>query len=206
MGKQRLLDLDRLRKQLNKESCDELFAEHKIPEEVAESAPTVDDLKKNPFPDISDDLEGDMLRQHVDAVITKNRFKSVGIDFVSFDQAFLLAATNKGPISVKDVRRIVNFLNIRKTKQAKEKLLNLLVMDKGKIPSDRSSGPKSGLSLNQVLMNFVDYCRDKNFSDSDWIASQRNLLEEDIFHETHKYIRLISRNFKIKLSAKSKRK
>ena len=79
-------------------------------------------------------------------------------------------------------------------------------MDKGKIPSERSSGPKSGLSLNQVLMNFVDYCRDKNFSDSDWIASQKNLLEEDLFLETHKYIRLIGSNFNIKLSGNKKRK
>jgi hypothetical protein len=206
MGKQRLLDLERLRKQLNIDDFDELFGEHQIPQEVTESMPSVDDLKKDPFPDISDDLEGDLLRHHVDAVITKSRFKSAGIDFVSFDQAFLLAASNKGPVPVKYVRKIGRFLEKRKTKQAKKKLLNLLVMDKGKIPSDRSSGPKSGLSLNQLLMNFVDYCRDKNFSNRDWIESQKNLLEEDLFLETHKYIRLISRNFNIKLSGNKKRK
>jgi hypothetical protein len=206
MGKQRLLDLDRLRKQLNKESCDELFGEHKIPEEVTESMPSNDDLKKDPFPDISDDLEGDLLRQHVDAVITKNRFKTEKVDSVTFDQAFLLAAYNEGPVPIKDVKKIINFLNTRKNKQTKKRLLNLLVMDKGKIPSDRSSSPKSGMSLNQLLINFVDYCRDKNFSDGDWIASQKKLLEEDLFLETNKYIRLIGRNFKIKLSGSKKRK
>jgi hypothetical protein len=206
MGKQRLLDLDRLRKQLNFDDFDELFGKHKIPQEVTESMPSVDDLKKDPFPDISDDLEGDLLRHHVDAVITKNRFRSEGVDFITFDQAFLLAASNKGPVPVKDVKKIKRFLDKRKTKPAKVKLLNLLLLDKGKMPSNKTTGPKSGLSLNQLLSNFVDYCKGKDFKDSDWIASQKGLLEEELFLETHKYIRLISRSFKIKLSGKIKRK
>jgi hypothetical protein len=97
-------------------------------------------------------------------------------------------------------------LDIQKTNQAKKNLFNNLVMDKGKFRFDGRPNTKSGISLNQILSYFVDYCEDKDFSDKNWIESQKNIIQESLFQDTHKYVRIIGRKFGIKLSGNNQNK
>ena len=53
---------------------------------------TDEEVKQNPFPDSTEDFEGDLLNEHLDALITFHRLKKAEINFVTFDQAYLIAA------------------------------------------------------------------------------------------------------------------
>ena len=101
MGKKRLLILDKLRKDEDKETSNQLFDDHPVPEEVETNLPDDEEIRQNPFPDSTEDFEGDLLNEHVDAVITYKRLKAAGINFVTFDQAYLVAAFKRNPIQIK---------------------------------------------------------------------------------------------------------
>jgi hypothetical protein len=206
MGKKRLLSLDRLRKIENLNNHKQLFDQHPLPKEVKENLVPIKTLKTNPIPDSTEDLDGDLLKEHVDAIITQHRLVSAGINFASFDQAFLLAKYNKDAIPIKMAEKIKKYLDARTTSKAREKLFDDFVMDKGKFPFDGRANSKSGASLNQILAEFVDYCEDKDFSDKDWIESQRNMIQESLLMDTYKYMRIIGRKFKIKLSGNNQSK
>ncbi len=207
MGKKRLLDLDRLKRLDNIDNCEQFFDKHPLPDNVVINLETlVESLKENPIPDSTEDLEGDLLKEHTDAVITYHRLKSANINFATFDQAFLLAAYNKDAIPVKEAKKIKAWLDEMRTTQAKKNRFNTFVMDKGKIPGEKQFGSKSGASLNHILSTFVDYFSDKDFNDKEWIELQKTLIEESIFLETNKYLKLIGRKFKIKLSGNNQTK
>jgi hypothetical protein len=206
MGKKRLLSLDRLRKIENIDKPKQIFDQHPLPNEIKQDLVPIKILKKNPFPDSTEDLEGDLLNEHVDAVITHHRLMTAGINFASFDQAFLLAKYNKDAIPIKMTKKIKKYLDIQKTTQEKKNLFNNLVMDKGKFPFDGRPNTKSGASLNHILGELVDYCNDNDFSDKDWIKSQKNILEKTLFLETHKNIKTLARKFGIKLSGNNQNK
>jgi hypothetical protein len=89
LGKNRLLELDRLRR-----------------DEGAISL-----LEENPLPDIAQDDEGARFKIHVDALVTWSRFKNEGIDFISFDQAALIASNRKQALELNLVKKLANKLN-----------------------------------------------------------------------------------------------
>ena len=105
MGKKRLLILDKLRKDEDKETYEALFEDHPIPEEVENGLLDDEQIRQNPFPDSTEDFEGDLLKEHVDALITFHRLKKAGINFVTFDQAYLIAAYKKNAIPSKNRKK-----------------------------------------------------------------------------------------------------
>ena len=74
-----------------------------------------EEIRQNPFPDSTEDLEGDLLKEHVDALITFHRLKNAGINFVTFDQAYLIAAYKKNPIPIKTAKKIADWLEEKGT-------------------------------------------------------------------------------------------
>ncbi len=202
MGKKRLLALDHLRRTQNVETCDALFEKNPIPEEVADSFISADDLKKNPFPDSTEDLEGELLKEHTDALITLDRLRKVGITFATFDQAYLLAACNKNALGVKTADKVRIWLNGKGTVRTKKKWFNIFVMDKGKFPERVASNPKSGDSLNQLFSNLISYCDSKDFNDVEWLRAQKAIMDENLFFGAHNAIILISKKFGIRFSKK----
>ena len=75
-------------------------------------------------------------------------------------------------------------------------------MDKGKFPDNRKVHAKSGDSLNQLLANIIDWYEKAPLDNSDWIANQKTVLDENFFFECNKRLKAISRKFEISLSVK----
>jgi hypothetical protein len=202
MGKKRLLILDKLRKDEDKDTYDALFTSHPIPEEVENSLLDAEEIKQNPFPDSTEDFEGDLLDEHVDAVITFKRLKTAGINFVTFDQAYLIAAYKKNPIPIKTAKKIADWLEEKGTIRTQKKWFNILVLNKMVFPDMRSRSSAPGDSLNYLLGNFVEYCKEVDFSDADWIEKQKEMVEGDFIQQSNFYLKKFARAFGISLSTR----
>ena len=169
IGKNRLLELDRLRKSLGTSSCEEA-------------------LSKFPPPDTTTDMDGTLTKEHFDAVVTYHRLKEVGLDFVDFDQARLIASYNGHAIEVKTARKIKNHLDQFKRKEQKKKFFEDYLLEQGRSPlgelrTARPAGPQG--SLNKCLADLVQYCRNANLADAAWIRDQKKKIAEDILLEAH---------------------
>jgi len=202
MGKSRLLALDHLRKAEDLDSCEKLFETNPFPEEVTDEILPAEYFEEHSFPDSTEDIDGELLNEHVNARITYQRLITAGINFVTFDQAFLLAACNKDAIGIKTAQKISNWLELYKNTRTKKKWFNIFVMDKGKFPDKREIKAKSGDSLNQLLANIIDWYEKAPLDNNDWIAKQKTILDENFFFEGNKRLKAISRKFKISLSVK----
>jgi hypothetical protein len=203
MGKKRLLILDKLRKDEDKDTYEALFESHPIPEEVEDSLPADEQIRKNPFPDSTEDLEGDLLNEHVDARITLSRLKSAGINFVTFDQAYLAAAYKKSAIPVKSAKKIADWLNEKGTTiRTQKKWFNILILNKMVFPerSSRQGAPRD--SINYMLGNFIAYCKECDFIDQEWITKQSELVDEDIVQRSYLYLKIVAKTLGIRLSTR----
>lgn len=202
MGKKRLLILDKLRKDEDKDSYEALFSDQPIPEEVENSLPDDEQIRENPFPDSTEDFEGDLLNEHVDAVITYKRLKAAGINFVTFDQAYLVAAFKRNPIPIKNAKKIADWLQEKGTVRTQKKWFDIFVLNKMVFPDreSRSSAPRD--SLDYLLGNFVEYCKDVDFNDADWIEKQKEMVEGDFILQSHFYLKKFARAFGISLSTR----
>ena len=95
LGKNRLLELERTRKELGK-SFNDLFTQF-------------------PFRDTTADHDGALFKEHVDGIVTYHRLQKAGVDCVEFDQAALIGAQLNGAITVKMATEISKWLKTKKT-------------------------------------------------------------------------------------------
>ena len=200
MGKKRLLILDKLRKDEDKDSYAALFSDQPIPEEVENRLPDDEEIRQNPFPDSTEDFEGDFLNEHVDAVITYKRLKAAGINFVTFDQAYLVAAFKRNPIQIKDAKKIAEWLQEKGTVRTQKKWFEILVLNKMVSPDRKPGQSAPSESLNSMLNNFVEYCKDRDFRDQDWVAQQKELINDDFVIQANRYLKKVARVFGISLT------
>lgn len=177
MGKKRLLALDYLRKTKNQDDPKKLLSDNPLPKQVEETLPTYQELKSNPFPDSTEDVEGDLLKEHVDAIITHDRLIEAGVKFANFDHAQLIAALNKDAITKKKAREIKALLDTKSKNDAKEELFNRLLLDKMMIAEKRPRKDKATDSLNQLLANFVQFINSADLENEKWIKWQRTHLD-----------------------------
>ena len=201
MGKKRLLILDKLRKNENKEKFTELFDDYPIPEEVEDSLQDDEEIKQNPFPDSTEDFEGDLLKEHVDALITFHRLKDAGIDYATFDHAYLVAAYKSDAITIKRAKKIADWLSEKGDTRQRKKWFDILVMNKMVNPERRSHRPPPRESLNYLLANFVDYCKGCDFTDQAWLSRQKELVDGDIIRQSNIYFNIVARKLGVSLSA-----
>jgi hypothetical protein len=202
MGKKRLLILDKLKKDEDKDSYEALFSDQPIPEEVEDSLLDDEQIRQNPFPDSTEDLEGDLLKEHVDAVITFRRLKNAGINFVTFDQAYLIAAFKKNPIPIKNAKKIIEWLQEKGTIRTQKKWFDILIMNKMVFPERQSRSSTSRDSLNYLLANFVKYCKECDFTDQEWLEKQKETIEDDFVRQSNYYLKKVARVFSIRLSTR----
>ena len=203
IGKKRLLILDKLMKDEDKDSYEALFSDHPIPEEVEDSLLNDEQIRENPFPDSTEDFEGDLLIEHVDAVITFKRLKTAGINFVTFDQAYLVAAYKRDSITIKNAKKIADWLKEKgTTTRTQKKWLNILVLNKMVFPERQSRQSTIRESLDSILINFIDYCNGNDFGNQEWITKQKELASEDIIRQSNFYLKKVARTLGISLSVK----
>ena len=182
LGKRRLLALDHLRKS----------GFLRLPDNVAE---------QDPFPDTTEDFDGDIVKEHADGIVTYYRLREAGIDFVSSDQAALIAAYNKDALGVKSAKKIHDWLEKKEGVEEKQRWFDILVMNKMKFPEDHPGSPVALESLNKILADFVYYCRQANLDDQGWVEAQKQTLDEDIFLQSYQFIEELGRKFGIDLSS-----
>jgi hypothetical protein len=202
MGKKRLLALDHLRREIfDSDSCDEIFTKFSLPEPITESAKATQvHLQNNPIPDTTADLDGDVLKEHVDAIINYNRLTKAGLDFVSFDQAGLLAGYEKEALKKETVKKIVRWLNDDKRADDKAGWFDVLVMNKLHFPRDDAAELRDKESLMRLLIDFTNHCQGVDFSDAGWIESQKTNIDEGTLCEANRYIKKIGRVVGIRFS------
>ena len=203
MGKRRLLALDYLRKTKNQDDLGKLLSENPPPKQVEETLPTYKELKRNPFPDSTEDVEGELLKEHVDAMITLDRLREAGVKFATFDHALLIAAFNKDAITKKNASEIKTLLDTKHRNDVKDELFNRLLLDKMIIPEKRPRKDKAKDSLNQILANFLDFFNSAELESEEWIKSERTHLDPELFTETFQLMTLLKEKLGIDLSKAS---
>lgn len=158
-GKNRLLALYRIMKVEKKQSCLELLVDH-------------------PLPDTTDDEDGQVLKNHIDAVITLHRFHNAGIGFISFDQAAIIASLSNEAVTVQRVEQVKVWLNSQ-GEDERQALFDRYVQDHMIFPEDHEYTPAPRASLNKILTDLVHCCRTGDVEGDGWIERQRTLIDVD---------------------------
>ena len=154
-GKNRILVLEHIRKVEKRRECEDLFAEH-------------------PLPDTTDDEEGKLLKPRIDSVITLHRLKGAGIRFASFDQAAIMASVNNEAITVTKAAEINSWLE-QQPENERAALLDRYVQDQMKYPPSHPYTPAPKSSLDKILADLISSYGAGNLEDEAWIARQREL-------------------------------
>lgn len=158
-GKNRLLALYVLMKVEEKAECLALFDEY-------------------PLPDMTDDEDGQVLKNHVDAVITLHRFHNADIGFVSFDHAAIIASLSKEAMTVQRVEQVKTWLNLQ-AEDERPALFDRYVQDQMTFPEDHPYTPAPRASLSKILSDLVNCCRTGGTEGDGWIERQRALVDMD---------------------------
>lgn len=176
-GKKRLLEIEHQRKVMKVDTCYDVFNEY-------------------PLPDMTEDSDGELLKLHFDTVITINRLKDAGIDFVEAEQAALISSFNKEAISVKTANDLKSWLN-EQDEQNRAVMFDRFVMNKMTFPSDRPYQPVPRESLNKIIIDFVDFCNKGDFENEEWWAIQKQVIEEKYVIQAQKFIKILLEKMEI---------
>ncbi|MBT4200037.1 hypothetical protein [Desulfobacula sp.] len=183
LGKNRLLEFDRLRKKL-KISLEEL-------------------LKAHPFIDLIHDLDGLLFKEHVDSIITHYRLKDSGIDNILFEQASLTAAMLHKSIKVKMVKDIKVWLDQFENQEKKQVAFGHFLLNKLAYPYNKIGFEKppeeTKESLNRLLGRVLGFNDSGNLENEDWVNSQKSKIEPDIIVKAHNFILNLAEKFSINL-------
>lgn len=155
-------------------------------------------LNSYPFQDITADFDGEIFKIHIDTIITLHRFADAEIDFIDYDQAFLIASILGQGIPVKRVDNINDWL---KEQDNKQEALEDLIMNKMVLPSDDAPVQQAEESLNKLLADLIKYNEPANINDEEWLQAQKNEISEEIIIQAHELIVMLADKFEINLSA-----
>jgi hypothetical protein len=157
--------------------------------------------QKHPFPDLSEDENGDLFCEHADAIITLYRLETdgkesrlKGITFVTFDQAALIVAIKKEAIRVKDADSLKRVIADEANKPAffGRYLLNKAVLNNK--PSEEKI-----FSLDSLLGEFLSNCTDEKLDDEVWVESHKAKFTESTIVDAYNRIKSIAKKFNINL-------
>ena len=160
-------------------------------------------ITKHPFPDITDDIDGVLFKEHVDAIITYYRMIETGIKWIVFEQAGLIAAMLHKSIAVKKAKDIKswldNFDNDDKKKQAiSDYLLNKLVFPypEKEEPTDPDTNP----TLNRAIGKFLNFCDGVDLEDEHWVEANKGKIDSKSIVNVHHLLVNIAEKLEIDLS------
>jgi hypothetical protein len=157
--------------------------------------------QKHPFPDLSEDENGNLFSEHADSIITLYRLQTdgkkaelKGIPFVTFDQAALIAAIKKEAIKVRDADSLKRVISDEANKPAffERYLLNKAVLNNK--PSEEKI-----FSLDSLLGEFLSNCTDEKLDDEAWIESHKAKFTESTIVAAYKRILNVAQKFNVTL-------
>ena len=158
-GKNRLLVLYSLTKVENKSNCIALFEGY-------------------PLPDITEDDDGQILKHHVDTVISLHRLHNAAIAYATFDQAGIVASLLKDAATVQKVEQIKTWL----TSQAEDErpaLFDRYIQDHMTFPPEQPYTPAPKASLNKLLTELLKYQQNGDMENDEWLERQRTVVDID---------------------------
>lgn len=167
-GKNRLLAMECLRKVENKRECDLLFGNY-------------------PPPDSTSDEGGNLLKSHIDAIITLHRLQNEGLRSTTFEQAQLIASFDNEALGVAKAREIAKWLNLNPEDQHPA-LFARLIQDRLAYPSDNPYNPAPKASLGKVLSDLITNYGVGRLDDDAWITRQRELQIMDSLLQAQRLI------------------
>lgn len=142
-------------------------------------------LKEYPFPDTSQDMGGMLSSEHIDAIITQERFKKAEVDTITFEDSKLLSCYNHRALEVNVVKKLKGQLE---QADDKREFLDKFLMDKMTFEQE-STVSVSKESLNKLLARLDYYCVKIDLNDSDWLAQQRGVIAEDILIRVYEFLK-----------------
>ena len=175
LGKNRILELDYLLDQLKEAKKSKPQSKSKLKSQSQSKLELYEDLmKKYPFPDQQHDKEGDLLRVHMDAIITYFRLLNAGIKKKEFEfyHCKMIAFIRKKAIEVSQANQLAKWIKSKSSEVRKQNnFVDIYVMNKLIPPKeDRRSNPKN---VNTHLGSFVSYMRHFPFDDKSKLESIR---------------------------------
>jgi len=180
LGKNRLIEFDRLKKELKLDY-------HVI-------------LAAHPFEDITADFDGVLFTEHVDSIITYYRVKNAGIDFIEFDQASLLASYLRKPIAVKEARDVKVYLDKFNDIDEQKNQLEHYVLNKGVFPDNGIIPSRKRISLTKYIADLVVYSEKTDIDDSQWIESHKEKISDQKLVKVYQFISKLAEILQINLS------
>jgi hypothetical protein len=185
LGKQRLLQFNRLLKKMEEE--EETQEESESHEKI---------LEKFPFLDTTMDQDGKLFSVHVDAVITLSRFRRAGIDYVEFDQAKLMACYGGEAVKVGVIEDLKAQLDLA---DDKEELLDRFVMDQMQLQEGHAA-PAMGESLVKRLADLDEYLskKKKQFDDPQYLEGLRSSNVAETLDRVHRVLGNLIKKMQLK--------
>jgi len=177
LGKNRLLELERTRKELGN-SFYEL-------------------LSKFPFEDTTVDHDGSLFKEHVDGIITYYRLQNAGVDCVEFDQAALIGGQLNGAITKKLATGISKWLQ---DKDDKSEALDDLILNKMAYPDTESVRTSSRPSIRKHLADLINYSESIDFENDAWISSIRDQVDEEDLKRAYNFMVILADKLGIELT------
>lgn len=176
LGKNRLLELERTRKELG--------------------ASFYSLLSQFPFEDTTQDQDGAFFKEHADGVITYHRMRNAGVDSVEFDQAALIGAQLNGAVTKKMANQISQWLS---DKEDKTKALDDLILNKLAYPNSGGDRQSSRPSVRMHLADLVNYSESLDYGNNDWITAIRDQIIEEDLAKAYNFLVLLADNLGINL-------
>jgi hypothetical protein len=177
LGKNRLLELERTRKELGN-SFYEL-------------------LSKFPFEDTTVDHDGSLFKEHVDGTITYYRLQNAGVDCVEFDQAALIGGQLNGAITKKLATGISKWLQ---DKDDKSEALDDLILNKMAYPDAESVRTSSRPSIRKHLADLINYSESINFENDAWVSPIRDQVDEEDLKRAYNFMVILADKLGIELT------
>lgn len=146
LGKNRLLEFDRLRENPKKKGSLESVRKMNVDEYTRI-------MTDNPLPKVADIQEEEVYKVHIDALITLKRLQEAGIHEAEFEQAVLLAVYHRTHMEKKQVAIIAKQME---GAENRAEVFDRYVMDKGVLAIPESSSPR-GESLRGILSRLLIY-------------------------------------------------
>jgi hypothetical protein len=180
LGKNRLLEFDRLKRELD------------------ESYPAI--LSSQPFEDTTADFDGVLFKEHVDSIITYHRFLNAGVDFISFEQAALIAAFLHRSINVKDAKDVNEWLNKHEDADDKKKAFDFYVFNKGSFPDTDPNASRKRISLKQYIADLVAFSEKADIDNDQWIQEQKEKISDTELVKVYQFISRLAEKLEINLN------
>lgn len=206
MGKKRLLQIEHIRKVEEVDSCEELLVQTPPEKDIKDAVIPAKKFKENPIPDISEDLDGELVKRWVDSVTTFHRLRHAGIDVAEKEHARLIAAYKKQAIPVREAEDIRRWLDKHPKKQWAE-LFDNFIMDRMTFASEHTFQPAGpSYSFNHLVAKLLNFLRKAELDNKEWIEAQRKILDSDATLEAHAFFTLYMKKMGLKPGEEKKEK